>query len=76
MKFFCITFISKAFSVFCRKFRNVANHAFLVLILWPKKAVGATFFAFCNYAENVFRTANVFHAENIFNTGNVFFSKL
>ena len=41
--------------MFCRKLRNVANHAFLVLILWPKKAVFHT--------ENIFNTGNVFFSK-------------
>ena len=32
MSFSCIKLISKAFTPFCRKFGNVVNHAFLVLI--------------------------------------------
>ena len=42
--------ISKAFALFCREFEIDVIHAFLVLIFWAKNAVGATFFAFCNYA--------------------------
>ena len=32
--------------LFCCKFGNYVNHAFLVLILWAKNA---RFLAFCNY---------------------------
>ena len=32
--------------LFCRKFGNVVNRAFLVLILWVKKLVGANFTRF------------------------------
>ena len=32
MSFSCVKVISKEFTLFCRKFGNVANHAFLVLI--------------------------------------------
>ena len=45
--------ISKAFTLFCRKFGNVVNRAFLVLILRVKKLVGANFYAFCNYGQNL-----------------------
>ena len=41
--------ISKVFTLFCREFGNVVNHAFLVLIFWEKNLVGAIFSAFCNY---------------------------
>ena len=40
----------KEFTLFCRKFDNVVNRAFLVLIFWGGKMVGANFYAFCNYA--------------------------
>ena len=39
-----------AFTLFCRKFGNVVNRAFLVLIFLVKKLVGANFTRFCNYA--------------------------
>ena len=39
-----------AFTLFCREFGNVENRAFLVLIFWVKKLVGANFTRFCNYA--------------------------
>ena len=45
----CIKLISKAFALFCRKFGNVVNRAFLVKFFWVKNPVGATFYAFCNY---------------------------
>ena len=48
-EFSCKKFISNALTLFCRKFGNVVNDAFLVLLFWAKNAVGATFFAFCNY---------------------------
>ena len=35
--------------LFCREFENVVNRAFLVLIFWGGKLVGANFYAFCNY---------------------------
>ena len=41
-----------AFTLFCREFGNVVNRAFLVLIFWVKKLVGANFARFCNYAGN------------------------
>ena len=41
--------IWKAFTLFCREFENVVNHAFLVLIFLGGKLVGANFYAFCNY---------------------------
>ena len=37
------------FTLFCREFGNVINRAFLVLIFWVKKLVGAEFTRFCNY---------------------------
>ena len=39
-----------AFTLFCREFGNVVNRAFLVLIFWVQKLVGANFKRFCNYA--------------------------
>ena len=39
----------KEFTLFCREFENVVNRAFLVLIFWGAKVVGAKFYAFCNY---------------------------
>ena len=45
--------ISKVFTLFCREFGNVVNHAFLVLIFWAKYSVGAIFSAFCNYCRKV-----------------------
>ena len=41
--------IQKAFLLFCREFENVVNRAFLVLIFFREKMVGANFYAFCNY---------------------------
>ena len=38
-----------AFKLFCCEFGNVVNRAFLVLIFWIKKLVGANFTRFCNY---------------------------
>ena len=35
-----------AFTLFCREFGNVVNRAFLVLIFWVKKIVGANFTRF------------------------------
>ena len=35
--------------LFCREFENVVNRAFLVLIFFGGKLVGANFYAFCNY---------------------------
>ena len=52
-KFSCIKQISKAFTLFCRKFGNVVNRAFLVLVFWAKTAAGAIFFAFCNYVKTL-----------------------
>ena len=40
-----------AFTLFCREFRNVVNRAFLVLIFWVNKLVGANFTRFCIYGE-------------------------
>ena len=40
------------FTLFCREFGNVVNHAFLVLIFWVKNSVGAIFSTFCNYASH------------------------
>ena len=45
--------ISTAFTLFCREFGNVVNHAFLVLIFWAENLVGAIFSAFCNYANTI-----------------------
>ena len=42
-------FISKAFTLFCREFENVANCGFLVLIFWVKNLGGAYFYAFRNF---------------------------
>ena len=39
-----------AYVLFCREFENVVNRAFLVLIFWGQKSVGANFYVFCNYA--------------------------
>ena len=38
-----------AFTLFCHEFENVVNRAFLVLIFWGGKLVGANCFAFCDY---------------------------
>ena len=46
-----------AFTLFCCELGNVVNHAFLVLIFWVKKMVGANFTRFCNY---VFDTRTLF----------------
>ena len=46
--------IKNSFTLFCQIFGNVVNRAFLVSILWSKNVVGATFFAFCNYAGDAF----------------------
>ena len=35
--------------LFCREFENVVDRAFLVIIFWGEKLVGANFYAFCNY---------------------------
>ena len=43
--------ISKALTPFCRKFGNVVNRAFWVLIFWLKKLAGANFTRFCNYVQ-------------------------
>ena len=40
----------KEFTLFCCEFENVVNRAFLVLIFWVQKLVGANFYAFSNYA--------------------------
>ena len=45
--------------LFCRKFRNVVKRAFLVLILWVKKLVGANFLRFCNSDSQVALIAGV-----------------
>ena len=42
----------KEFTLFCREFENVVNLAFLVLIFWGGKLVGANFYAFCNYDDD------------------------
>ena len=47
--------ISKGFTLFYYEFGNVVNYTLLVLILWAKNAVGATFFAFCNYVSRFCR---------------------
>ena len=41
-----------AFTLFCCELGNVVNHAFLVLIFWVKKLVGANFTRFCNYVKS------------------------
>ena len=38
------------FLLFCREFGNVVNRAFLVLIYWVKKLVGANLTRFGNHA--------------------------
>ena len=44
--------IKMTFTLFCREFGNVVNRAFLVLIFWIKKLVGANLTRFCNYATS------------------------
>ena len=41
----------KEFTLFCREFENVVNRAFLVLIFWGEKLVGAYCYAFCDYVS-------------------------
>ena len=41
----------KEFTLFCREFENVVNRAFLVLIFWGGKLVGANCYAFCDYVS-------------------------
>ena len=41
----------KEFTLFCREFENVVNRAFLVLIFWGEKLVGANCYAFCDYVS-------------------------
>ena len=41
----------KEFTLFCRKFENVVNRAFLVLIFWVEKLIGANCYAFCDYVS-------------------------
>ena len=41
-----------AFTLFCRKFGNVVNHAFFVLIFGVKKSVRANSTRFCNYVSD------------------------
>ena len=42
----------KEFTLFCRKFENVVNRVFLVLIFWGEKLVGANCYAFCDYVSS------------------------
>ena len=42
-----------------REFGNVVNRAFLVLIFWVNKFVGANFTRFCNYASTLYQILEV-----------------
>ena len=61
-----------AFTLFCREFENVVNRAFLVLIFWVKKLVGANFTRFCNYVAGSSKEKEFVLPLPTFDTFNIF----